>query len=289
MYCAGGTTGTVRGTTHGYVYDPVAGAWSAIASLPVDLWGMAYGAADGQLLISGGVTAGGTELTNQGFAYTPGTGWSALPGSPDALYRSGSGCGLYEIGGYDASSVPTSPTQVLPRYNDCASGSRVPWLTVSPTVTVPPGKSVTVSVSLNAGDKSVTQPGTYTASLVVVNNTPYRINGDPVAVSMTVTPPSRWGEVGGTVTGLACDGTSTPLPGAAVTVTGKTATWTLTTDSGGGYALWADQGQNPLTVIAQASGWQAQTATATITAGKAATANLTLTPSGGCVAGARHA
>ena len=50
-------------------------------SLPADLWGMAYSAAGGQLLVSGGVTGG--ALTNQGFAYTPGAGLehpAQLPG-----------------------------------------------------------------------------------------------------------------------------------------------------------------------------------------------------------------
>ena len=143
IYCAGGSTGTVQGTTHAYVYDPVTNAWTGFPSLPIDLWGMAYSASGGQLLLSGGVTGGGRELTNQGFAYTPGAGWSALPNSPDAVYRAGSGCGMYVIGGYSVGTTSTASTQIMPGYDDCASGSSVPWLSVKPTATtVDPGKGV---------------------------------------------------------------------------------------------------------------------------------------------------
>ena len=107
---------------------------------------------------------------------------------------------------------------------------------------------------------------------------------------MTVTPPPTWGEVTGTVTGLACNGTRTPLAGATVEVNGRRSAWSLIAGAGGQYALWADQNQDPLSIIAQATGWQAQTAKASITAGKTTTANLTLTPTGGCSsAGGRHA
>jgi hypothetical protein len=279
----------VQGTTHGYVYDPGTSSWSAIPLLPIDLWGMAYSVSGGQLLVSGGVTAGGEAITNRGFAYTPGTGWSALPDSSDAVYRAGSGCGLYEVGGYDTNNTPTASTQVLPGYDDCASGSNVSWLSVkSPVTTVAPGKSVTVAASLSA--RTATQPGTYTASLVLVNSTPHQVTGDPVAVTLTVTPPAAWGEIAGSVTGLACNGTSTPLAGATVEVTGKTSSWTLTTESSGQYALWASQAQDPLTVIAQAASWLPQTAKVKIIARKVATAGFTLTPSGGCgSSGGRHA
>jgi hypothetical protein len=291
IYCAGGSTGTVQGTSHGYVYDPATDSWSAMPSLPIDLWGMAYSGADGQLLVSGGVTGGGTDVTNQGFAYTPDAGWSTLPNSPDAVYRSGSGCGLYEIGGYNLDGTASDATQVLAGYDDCGSGSAVPWLTATPaTTTLAPGASTTISVSLSADATTVTQPGAYTASLALVNSTPYKVTGDPVTAALTVTPPGTWGELTGTVTGLACDGTSKPLPGATVEVTGKAGSWALTTGSSGQYSLWASQAQDPLTVIAQASGWQPQTAKAAITAGKTSTGNLTLTPTGGCAAsGGRHA
>ena len=125
---------------------------------------------------------------------------------------------------------------------------------------------------------------------MLVNSTPYQVTGDPVAVTLTVTPPATWGEITGTVTGLACDGTTSPLSGATVEVTGKTSSWTLTTTSSGQYALWAAEGQDPLAVIAEASGWRTETAKAKITAGKVAMVNLTLTRLGGCGSpGARHA
>jgi Kelch motif len=54
VYCAGGLAGS---TTHsnGYVYDADSDSWSPIASMPTDLWGSAYGAANGLLVVSSGV------------------------------------------------------------------------------------------------------------------------------------------------------------------------------------------------------------------------------------------
>src|SRR5204863_2375570 len=61
---------------------------SDLASLPMTDWGAGYVAANGQLLISGGLGDG--NITNAGFSYDPGTdSWSPLPNSNNAAFRLG--------------------------------------------------------------------------------------------------------------------------------------------------------------------------------------------------------
>ena len=144
------------------------------------------------------------------------------------------------------------------------------WLSATPTtLTLAPGGSATVSVTVNAGVPDVTQPGTYTASLSVSTDTPYAIPAIPV--SMTVNPPKTWGKVTGTVTGP-----SGPIAGATVQINGKTAHWTLKTDATGHYQLWLDVANNPLQVICAKDGFQPQVAKVRIAKGATTTLNFAL-------------
>jgi N-acetylneuraminic acid mutarotase len=279
LYCAGGAgdTGT---TSSAYAYEPAANAWSPIASLPIDLAAAGYTSANGQLLVSGGVTADATVITNQGFAYDPASNtWSSLPNASDVLYRGGSTCGFYRIGG-SAGSSASAADEMLPGYAGCGAGDRVPWLSQSPaSFTVPPSASVTVNVTLNAGDATVTQPGTYTARIDAANDSPY---ADALPVTMTVTPPRTWGKITGQVTGRYCDGTTTPLANATVGVTGKNASYTLHTDGTGSYALWLPVADNPLSLIAALDGWQPQGKTVKIRDLQTTTTNFTLNTAASC-------
>jgi hypothetical protein len=274
LYCAGGESTYAGSTTAAYVYDPASNAWTPIAPLPIDLYGSAHAAANGQLLLSGGVTGNGTVITNQGFAYDPATGaWSALPDAPEANYGSAGACGFYAIGG-----VTTTYAEQLPGYGDCGGDS---WLSASPSATtIAPGKSATVTVTLNAADASVTQPGTYTATLELANDTPYGTRSVPV--TLTATPPAAWGQLTGTVDTATCKGTTTPVDGATVQVGGAHGTWQLTTDTSGSYGLSLDASNDPLTLIVSAPGYQSQAAVVTVTAGATTTRNFTLTPTTSC-------
>ena len=96
VYCAGGIGATPA--TDGFVYDPAADSWSPIANMPFNLWGSAYGAANGMLVISSGLT--NQQLTNQGVAYDPSSdSWSALPNAQFPRHRAGGACGFYKVGG----------------------------------------------------------------------------------------------------------------------------------------------------------------------------------------------
>jgi N-acetylneuraminic acid mutarotase len=277
IYCAGGTTSATTDTSDAYVYDPGTNSWTPIAPIPMDLWGMGYASANGQLLLSGGVTGGFSTLTNQGYAYDPASGsWTALPNANDTDYRGGSGCGLYRIGGTTGGFAPQNSAEQLPGYTACDT-TDVPWMSESQTqLTLNPGQQTTVTVALNAGGASVTQPGAYTAGLQVIDDTPYKTS--PVNVTMNVTPPKTWGKITGTVSGLACAGTTGPLQGAAVQIDGAAADYTLTTDSNGSYEYWIDKSDNPLTVIVSQDSWQSQATGEKIKAGATVSANFTLSP-----------
>ncbi len=165
---------------------------------------------------------------------------------------------------------PVATVQVLPGYNQGGTED-VSWLTEDPTgLTLAPGASETVSVTLDAGDPSITQPGTYTAAVTVTANTPYPATTIPV--TMTVQPPTSWGKITGKVT----TGASVPVAGATVQIDSWATGYTLTTGIDGSYALWLDQRNNPLTLIVAKDGYRPQTATVTITAGATVVKNWVL-------------
>jgi hypothetical protein len=173
--------------------------------------------------------------------------------------------------------APQNSAEQLPGYTACGT-TTVPWMSESQTqFTLNPGQQATVTVTLNAGDASVTQPGAYTAGLQVSDDTPYQTS--PVNVTMNVTPPKSWGKITGTVSGLACSHTTGPLQGATVQIDGAAANYTLKTDSKGQYAYWIDTADNPLTVIAALDGWQPQTSRENIKAQHTISANFMLSPS----------
>ena len=161
-----------RSVASTYAYDPAADSWTPRADVPTDVWGMASAAANGQLLLSGGIAGG--AVTNEGWVYDPGRRLvDRPPGGEHHTYRMGSGCGLYRIGG--ASGLFASlgrDAEVLPGFEDCGVATDVPWLGIDTTAaTLAPGESVTVTVTMT-GD--VAQPGAYTAGVAIKENTPGR-------------------------------------------------------------------------------------------------------------------
>lgn len=282
LVCAGGEQGG-QGLAAAYAYSPRTNKWTKIAPLPMDLYGSSNTAADGELLVSGGITDFGKDITNAAFAYHPGTNtWTALPAAGPPSYRGGGACGFDEVGGItvvnDAETLLSAAEQ-LPGYDQCNNAA--PWLSASITqATVQPGQRIKVELTMNAGDASVTQPGSYTATLDAQDNTPY--GSVPVGVTMTVGPPAAWGEITGTVRGAACDGGTGPLSGASVQINSAAGDHALVTDSSGRYVLWLDSRDDPLTVITGDQGWRPQAATAKVTAKHTTTLNITLKPSTAC-------
>ncbi|MGW4486557.1 carboxypeptidase regulatory-like domain-containing protein [Amycolatopsis sp. NPDC004368] len=278
VYCAGGVSDFDPVKT-AFKLDVETGTWSRVADLPVPMWGSASTVANGQLLLSGGIADG--ALTNAGYAYDPRTNqWSALPNADETLFRGGSTCGFYRIGGSaNASFNPTDHDLLLPGYGDCGEYVSVPWLSTAPAATtIAPGKTATFTVTLDANVAAITQPGTYTAELVVGALVPKAVPALPV--SFTVKPPATWSKLTGTVTGARCGATAGPLAAVTVQVDSWAASYTLKTDAAGQYTLWLDRRNNPLTLIAARDGWQPQTRTVKLVKGQPEVADFVLKPTG---------
>ncbi len=281
LYCAGGTKGSTA-SKHAYVYDPSDDAWSPLPDMPLDLWAGGSTAVGGKLLLSGGVTNNNASVTNRGVAYDPEAGaWSDIANSNNTLYRGGSSCGFYKVGGSVGGFNPVSQVEQLPGLGDCDSSSDVDWLSVNTKeMTLAPGQSQDVTVTVNANLDSVAQPGVYKAGLAIGEDTPYAYA--PVGVTMTVSPPSTWGKIAGTIAGTACSADPAALKGATLQIDSWAQDFSLKTDKGGKYALWLDVRNNPLQLIAAKDGWAPQARTVKIVKLATTTADFNLKPDHSC-------
>ncbi|WFE39393.1 S8 family serine peptidase [Micromonospora sp. WMMD998] len=273
VYCTGGNDGTVAQKA-GYAFDPAANAWTAIPDAPADNWASSYAVANGKLLVVGGSQGG--AITNAGFAYDPATNsWANLPNANTPRYRGGAACGFYKIGGSSGSFTATKDSEVLPGFSECSEvAADVSWLTVDKSkVTLAPGAKVTVTVGMTA---NVDQPGTYSATIAIKEDTPYTVA--PVAVTMVAQPPKTWAKLSGTVSGTSCQGGTAPLPGATVQVDSWASSYTFTTDAEGKYAYWMDRRNNPLTLIVAKDGWKPQTRQTKINSATPTVEDFTLAP-----------
>jgi hypothetical protein len=273
VYCAGGASDTSAENKHTYVYDPAANAWSQLPDMPVALWASAYASANGLLMISSGVN--GSTLTNQSFAYDPRTGaWSTLPNANTATYRGGGALGFYKVGGATGGLTPSTVVENLPGYSVDPTVD-VPWLSESTKqLSLRPGASATIRVTLDSRVPQITGPGDYSAQLEFGSNTPYPLSAAPVALHVSL--PESWGTVTGTVHGTSAAGGATPLAGATVLITDRTASHTLTTDTSGHYTLALDV-RDPLVFSVFADGYQPVANRVKLKKGATLTQDFTLT------------
>ncbi|MFG2305552.1 carboxypeptidase regulatory-like domain-containing protein [Actinacidiphila glaucinigra] len=273
IYCAGGLGPADNDILHTYAYDPVTDTWTQLADVPAPQWSSSYSAANGRLILVGGI--GNSELTNRSQAFDPASGtWSALPNANVATYRSGGAPGFYKVGGGNSAQLPVGTVEVLPGYDQSGSGD-VDWLgTSARQLTLQPGASTTITVSLDASAASVTQPGDLTAGLSVISDTPYSVPRIPV--TLHVAPPKTWGKITGLVLGNTAGGGTAPLAGATVQIDSWASTHTLTTGTDGTYGLWLDTRNNPLTVIVAKDGYQPTVTTIKLKKGATVTGNFTL-------------
>ncbi|EGD41154.1 peptidase families S8 and S53 subfamily, partial [Nocardioidaceae bacterium Broad-1] len=236
------------------------------------------------------IGSGTTTVTSDfGSTYTVPVAASAEIAPDDILVVSVAGAAVY-FGGNPAAE--TSPTYLAsdacgtPEPTDAAElgfpdsniildvtgetgGGGVAWLDVQPpSFTLAPGKAVTAIVTFDA---TVDQPGTYTADVVIGNNTPYTVA--PVPATMIVKAPSGWGKITGTVTG-----SGEPLEGAVVALDGVSYDVTLRTKADGTYGYWMQKSNAPLQVIVAADGFVPATKKAQIVAGQTTVYNFDLKP-----------
>lgn len=187
VICAGGTdpvSGAEIAAT--YALDPTTGGWTQRADLPYPNWAMASASSGGRLQVLGGVSNG--DLTNQAEEYDPETDtWSVLPATNALVYRGSGACGLYVLGGADGTNAAVNGVEELPGYDDCGSSGSVAWLSAPHAVTVAPG--ATVQVNLTVDSSAVTAAGSYTSGLTVGTDSPYAM--PTIAATMEVTAPKN--------------------------------------------------------------------------------------------------
>jgi hypothetical protein len=188
------------------------------------------------------------------------------------VYRGGSACGFYKIGGDTFNFSPIPNSELYPGLDNCGEVTDVPWVSASPvtgTLSASGGSQV-VDVAFDASVPEVNQPGTYQAQLRVKTDTPYAV--EPVELTMKINPPATWGKLTGIVNGLAvCDLPGSPLANATLEIAGVTS---LKSDQDGGYVYWLEQGTYTLNV--SANGYVAQTVEASVSAGGTTTTDFDL-------------
>jgi N-acetylneuraminic acid mutarotase len=184
VYCAGGSDDDGNPIADAYAYTPGDTSWSQIDSLPISLSGAAFSVADGELLVSGGVTGDDAALTTAGYKYDPAQNWWVpIPAAPAAEMGAAGVTGFYTFGGVTEAAV-TADADVLSGYGQTDPVS-LPWLSLSETtVTLRPGQQATITIRLNAAGSGLNGRGTVSAALGFETDTPYEVT--PVAVSLTV-------------------------------------------------------------------------------------------------------
>jgi N-acetylneuraminic acid mutarotase len=277
VYCAGGVD--AEPFTDGFTFDPGTGAWTPIATMPLDLWGSADSAAGGMLVMAGGVANGSSELTNRSIAYDPATNsWTNLPNASFARARAAGACGFYKFGGWSAPFTGAPESEALGGLEGCDESSDVPWLSETPTTfTLNPGQARNVTVTLSATTAAdVTQPGDYTAQIAFRSNSPYPVSS--VDVTMHVLPPASWGKIQGRVVGVTCGGSSVGVP-AQIRINSVTTPdlgYSVKANADGTYAYWLPRGRYQ--VIVAKDGWVPEVASARVQAGFVLTLDFSLEP-----------
>lgn len=272
LYCAGGVVDIAGGgedtfTAATYAYDPASDTWAPRAAMPASIGRAASAAANGLLLVAGGYTGEYDDPGNRVFGYDPATdAWARLPDLNGPASGTAGACGFYRVGGNGATA------EVLPGYGGCGDSSG--WLATSADrITLQPGASATLTVTLDPTATGVAQPGAYTTRLVLDADTPYPATALPV--TMTVQPPPAWGKLTGKVT-AATDGA--PIHGATVQIETGAASYTLTTNAKGEYALWLAAGGGPVQIIVARERYQPQARTVALTAANTTIASFALKP-----------
>jgi hypothetical protein len=281
VYCAGGAS--TQSHRDAYVYDPATNAWTRLPDMPFDLWGSQFSTASGMLVIAGGIINGLSTITNRAVAFDPAANaWQILPNTRFTRYRGAGACGVYAIGGAPTPFVGSSETEHLDGLDLCGEIGNVSWLSADPAAfTLAPGTSRTVRVTLTAtAAAGVAQPGTFTARLGIRSDTPYQV--PQISVRTTVTPPTSWGKVQGTVLGTSCGGNQVGVPVTirVNSVADPAVGYTVLADTSGRYAYWVPQGRYD--VVVAKDGWLPESQRVRIQAGFTSTVDFLLDQSEPC-------
>ncbi|WP_415648506.1 S8 family serine peptidase [Stackebrandtia soli] len=280
LVCAGGSDGG-EGLAATYAYNKGADSWEARADMPVGLWAMAFTSANDMLVVSNGVLPGNTSLTNATYGYDASSdSWTELAPSGTQLYRGTMACGIVKATGRTISNAASGAAERLEGFDGCdAGGADVTWLsTDTQTVTVNPGESVTIEVTMSGKEADgITQPGTYHGAIALNNDSPY--GSSVVDVTMAVAPKANMGKAAIAVSAVACNGDTAALADAQVQLLAADGTRVdLTSDGTGNAAHWVKKGK--YTVIVSKDGWAAAVQVVTVKAGKTTSAAFALSQLG---------
>lgn len=264
LYLAGGWGQSSPGSNVDatQVYDMSSDTWEAGPEFPIAKSDFALAATGAALYAIGGDADGSGFFDSSASVHRldlgdwPGGTWEDLEDplpAPLTANQAGfctsaiTGGETWSVGGIDGSFSWRRDAFYRESGEGCGGAVvDVPWLSVNPpTLTIAPGRQVRVTVGFDA---NVEQPGTYTAGIRITHDTPYDVPS--VGVTMTVTPPTTWGKITGTVSGVDCRGNTGPLEGAIVHLDGLQFDTTLLTDEAGGYAYWVGSSNNPLRLTA---------------------------------------
>jgi hypothetical protein len=193
--------------------------------------------------------------------------------------------GLETTSAFSITNVGTLPVDLsLDRGPWGVTPATAAWARTAPlSLTLAPGASRLVTVTLDAGDPSIVQPVAHATRLVVANNDPYPTLALPIALA--VTPPPDWGLISGAVNLLnTCDLPGWPAGYAPLTiVSGAGVTWKTTTNQAGRYNWWADPQAGPYSVSASWTNYIPQTASGLIVTAQATTTHtMNLRPNRPC-------
>src|SRR5699024_5962960 len=110
---------------------------------------------DGQLVISDRLTAHGTDLTNEGYAYDPGPdSWCLIANSNGVTYHGPSAFGGYGMGGTATGQhVALKAAGVLPDHAPCGA-PELPWAAFAPAEgDLGPDGTVRVELTVDGTDQ----------------------------------------------------------------------------------------------------------------------------------------
>ena len=274
IYCAGGADG-ISQFSETYRFDPATESWDQLSDMPESLYGSSYVAANGMLLVNGGIANNFSEVTNATYIYDPiADSWTQDANSNNASYLSGSACGFYKIGGFDLNSV-LDTVENYPGWDSCGKSPDITWLDVmTETVSLSAGNTQTLEVTIDTNVPEITQPGTYYAEIRLGETTPYTVPA--ISVVLTVRPQAGFGRVSVDVNGLKpCDVNPQPIKASV-----QLQDLLLKTNTSGELIYWTPQGSYTVTV--SQNGYLSRTETITITNGLSTTHSIDLRPISPC-------
>ena len=203
-----------------------------------------------------------------------GSNWSSLDSYNTNISPSGPGTQQsIDLSGFAGTPVQVRFRYVSPGWNWWTQVDQirvlgdVDWVAATPdngtfaegkNGVIPQFESFPIDVNYDAGAASITEPGEYSTTLLVGNDTP---GGDiEVPLTMNVEPSANQARMAGTVSSTGyCDGQSNLVPSAGVEIVGQNNTFNVTTDANGEFAQWMDVSEAPLAVSASAPDHEAET------------------------------